>query len=78
MTKNLSENRKAHFHYEILETHEAGIELKGFEVKAIKNGHMDLAGTFATLRGREINLINPVFFSFICQIKTSKIKKESL
>ena len=58
MTKNLSENRKAHFHYEILETHEAGIELKGFEVKAIKNGHMDLAGTFAALRGREIYLLN--------------------
>ena len=55
---NLSENRKAHFNYEILETREAGIELKGFEVKAIKNGHIDLAGTFAVIRGAEIYLLN--------------------
>ena len=55
---NLSENRKARFNYEILETFEAGIELKGFEVKAIKNGHIDLAGTFAVIRGAEICLLN--------------------
>ncbi|NCO44792.1 SsrA-binding protein, partial [Candidatus Wolfebacteria bacterium] len=28
-------NKHAYFDYEILETYEAGIELKGFEVKAI-------------------------------------------
>ncbi len=55
---NLSENRKAHFNYEILETYEAGIELKGFEVKAVKAGKMDIAGTFAVLRGKEIYLLN--------------------
>lgn len=32
------QNRDARFHYEIMETIEAGIELLGFEVKAIKNG----------------------------------------
>jgi len=31
-------NPKAHFDYEILETIEAGIVLKGFEVKSIKTG----------------------------------------
>ena len=34
----LAENRQARFNYEILETHEAGIELLGTEVKAVKGG----------------------------------------
>jgi SsrA-binding protein len=34
--KLLSENRKARFDYEILETYEAGIVLAGQEVKSIK------------------------------------------
>ena len=36
----LAENRKAHFEFEILEPLEAGIELFGFEVKAIKTNKM--------------------------------------
>ena len=54
----LAENRKAHFNYEILETLEAGLELKGFEVKAIKTGHASLAGSFALIRGGEAWLTN--------------------
>lgn len=54
----LSENRKAYFDYEILETFEAGIELKGFEVKAIKAGKAHIAGAFALIRGGEAWLIN--------------------
>lgn len=54
----LSENRKAYFNYEILETFEAGIELKGFEVKAIKSGKASLAGAFALIRGGEIWITN--------------------
>ncbi len=34
----LSENKKAYFNYEIVEHFEAGIELKGYEVKAVKTG----------------------------------------
>ena len=55
---NLAENRRARFDYEILETYEAGIELRGFEVKAIKAGKVSLAGAFAVPRGAEIWLIN--------------------
>jgi len=46
-----SENRRAFFDYEILEKFEAGIELKGFEVKSVKLGRMNLAGCFAVPRG---------------------------
>ncbi len=54
---NLVENRKARFDYNILETYEAGIELKGYEVKAVKAGKMNIAGTFAVVRGGEIWLL---------------------
>lgn len=44
-------NPKASFDYEILETIEAGIVLRGFEVKAIKSG-------MASIRGAYIKIIN--------------------
>ena len=51
------DNRKAHFNYEIKETFEAGIELFGFEVKAIKNGLGALAGSYCIVRGREVFIV---------------------
>lgn len=56
--KNLVENRRAYFDYQILETYEAGIELRGFEVKAIKTGRINLAGAFATVKDNQIWLTN--------------------
>lgn len=54
---NFAENRKVYFNYEILEKITAGIELFGFEVKAIKGGQMSLDGAYATIRGGEAFLI---------------------
>lgn len=54
----LAENQKARFNYEILETFEAGIELKGYEVKAIKSGRVTIVGSFANVKGNEIILTN--------------------
>ncbi|OGZ98598.1 MAG: SsrA-binding protein [Candidatus Sungbacteria bacterium RIFCSPHIGHO2_02_FULL_47_11] len=51
-------NRRARFDYEILETYEAGIELFGFEVKAIKTGHINLTGSFAVIKNNETWLLN--------------------
>lgn len=51
-------NRRALFDYEILETYEAGIELYGFEVKAIKTGHVNIAGSYIVVRGEEAWLLN--------------------
>ena len=53
-----AENRKAYFDYEILETYEAGIELKGFEVKAIKSGKVNLTGSYVLIKNEEAWLIN--------------------
>jgi SsrA-binding protein len=54
---NFAENRKAYFNYEILEKITAGIELLGFEVKAIRAGQITLDGSYVTIRGREAFLI---------------------
>lgn len=49
----LIENRKAYHDYEILEKFEAGLELKGFEVKALKSGRGSLIGSRIIIRGGE-------------------------
>lgn len=48
--KPLSENRRARFDYEILETIEAGLVLKGFEVKAAKIGRMQITGSHVIIQ----------------------------
>ncbi len=52
------ENRRARADYNILETYEAGIELKGYEVKSIKNGKMTLAGSYARVASNGVWLLN--------------------
>jgi SsrA-binding protein len=54
----ISRNKRAYFDYDIQEKLEAGIELKGFEVKAIKSGHINLGGSYVIIRGNEAYLIN--------------------
>lgn len=55
--KIYSENKKALFNYEVLEKYEAGIVLFGQEVKSIKTGHINLAGSYVTITGGEPFLI---------------------
>ncbi len=55
--EKITENRKAYFNYEILEKITAGIELLGFEVKAIRAGQITLDGSYVTIRGGEAFLI---------------------
>lgn len=50
-------NKKARLTWEISEKLEAGIELLGFEVKALKGGSGSLEGAFVGVRGGEAFLI---------------------
>ncbi len=50
-------NKKATFNYEVLETIEAGIVLSGHEVKAVRNGSVQLAGSYVIVRGSELFLV---------------------
>jgi len=47
--KIYSENKKAQYDYEILEKHEAGLVLQGQEVKSIRTGHINLAGSYVVV-----------------------------
>jgi len=42
-------NRRAYFNYDVSEKYEAGIKLLGIEVKAIKEGKGQLAGSFVRI-----------------------------
>ncbi len=56
--KLIADNRKAWFEYEILDTYEAGIVLKGTEVKSIREGGVSLRESFCKVFGAEIFLWN--------------------
>ncbi len=56
--KIVAENRQARFAYEILETFEAGIELRGTEVKSIRDGRTNLQDGYALVRNNEVWLHN--------------------
>jgi len=53
----LAENRKAYHDYTILETLEAGLVLQGQEVKSIRAGRIQLAGSYISFRGEELYLL---------------------
>lgn len=55
---NEIKNKKAYFDYTILEELEAGIELQGTEIKAIRKGSVDLKDTFVTIKNNEAYIIN--------------------
>lgn len=54
---NLLENKKARMNYEILEEYEAGIELLGNEVKALRGNHGKLDGSHIIVRGGEAYVV---------------------
>ena len=51
--KTVARNRKALHEFEILDTYEAGLVLRGPEVKSIREGKVSLAGSFARVDGGE-------------------------
>ena len=55
--KIITENKKVYYNYTILEKFEAGIVLIGQEVKSIKSGRINLAGSYVVPKGEEFFLI---------------------
>ncbi|MDD5146809.1 MAG: SsrA-binding protein SmpB [Candidatus Pacebacteria bacterium] len=56
-TKVLAENKKALFNYQVLEKLQAGLVLKGQEVKSIRQGRMNLRASFVVVKEGEIFLL---------------------
>lgn len=51
-------NRKAHFNYFLSEFTEAGIELVGSEIKALRLGHCSLDDSYVIISGGECKILN--------------------
>jgi SsrA-binding protein len=60
----LATNRKAFFHYEVLERAEAGLALVGTEVKSIRDGGLNFSDSYVDFRGGELFLVG-------CRIPTA-------
>ncbi len=54
---DLIEHKKARLNYELLQEFEAGIELLGFEVKAVRAKHGKLEGSHVIVRGGEAYVV---------------------
>ena len=50
-------NRRARHEYEILETFEAGLVLRGTEVKSLRTGQVNFKDSYATVRNSELWLL---------------------
>ena len=55
---NIAENRKAFHDFHLLESFEAGLVLLGTEVKAIREGRVNLRDSFARVEDGEVYLYN--------------------
>jgi SsrA-binding protein len=53
----ITKNKKGLHNYQIIEEFEAGIVLTGQEVKSVKNGHINLAGSYVRIKGGEVWLV---------------------
>ena len=58
LKKIIAKNKRAKFNYEILETLEAGIMLRGSEVKSLRAGKASISEAFASDQNGELYLLN--------------------
>ena len=57
-TKLLADNRRAKFDYFLEDFVEAGIQLLGTEIKALRDGRANIAESYVSPEGRDLVLIN--------------------
>ena len=54
----IADNRKARHDFHLYDTYEAGVELLGTEVKAIREGRVNLKDSYGRIQGGEVFLCN--------------------
>ena len=62
-------NRKVNHDYFIIDTLECGIELKGNEVKSIKNGNCNISDAFCQIHNNQLTIVN----MYIAKWETSNL-----
>ena len=55
--KTVATNRKARFEYQLLETFEAGLVLKGTEIKSVRKGQISLQEAYVRTDGKQAWLV---------------------
>jgi len=60
----IATNRRARYEYEILDTLEAGLVLRGTEVKSLRAGLVNFKDSYATVRNREVWLLGCYISSY--------------
>lgn len=55
--KIVARNRKAKFEYQLFDTYEAGLELRGTEIKSIRAGQVSLAEAYVRTNGKQAWLV---------------------
>ena len=56
--KLIARNKRARYRYEVLEKVQAGLVLRGSEVKSLRQGRVALSDSFARFRSGELYLVN--------------------
>ena len=56
--ETIARNKRARFDYHILETFEAGVVLRGTEVKSLRDGRANISDAYGVVRDGEIFLLN--------------------
>ena len=57
-TVSIARNKRARFDYHLLETFEAGIVLRGTEVKSLRDGKANITDAYGIVRDGEVYLLN--------------------
>jgi SsrA-binding protein len=77
--KIVAENRKARHNYHIEDTYEAGIVLKGTEVKSLRDGRANLKDAYARIRNGEVFVyqmhISPYPFAYYNNHEPLRVRK---
>ena len=73
MANTIVNNKKARFDYIIIDDYEAGIALKGWEVKSLRAGRGNIKESYATIKDSELLLIG----SHISPLLNSNVVDES-
>jgi SsrA-binding protein len=55
---SIARNRRARFDYHLLDTYEAGLVLKGTEVKALRDGKANITDAYGVVKDGEVFLLN--------------------
>jgi SsrA-binding protein len=56
--ESIARNKRARFDYEILDTFEAGLVLKGTEVKSLRDGRANISDAYGIIKDGEAYLLN--------------------